>query len=112
MDNPIEGELESVAEDHLNKVVNIGWPFGIEAKIVAVMNAEKTYRSPNDQMISMQTEHFAAKLAALQEMLDDFLFIYFECAEMPFLHKIWTVQENNLIAAYKIIFLKNRQKRP
>lgn len=68
--------MEALAKDHLNTVVNIGWPFGIEAKIIAVMDAEKTYRAPNDQMISMETEFFQAKLAALKEMLDDFLIIY------------------------------------
>lgn len=54
--------------EHLNKVVNIGWPFSIEAKIVAVMDAQETYRSLNDQLITMPTQYFDDKVNSLKEL--------------------------------------------
>lgn len=56
-----------IAEEWLNKVVNISWPFSIEAKIVAVMDANTTYRAPSNELISAPTEYFEAKATRLLE---------------------------------------------
>lgn len=68
LNNCVDGELEAIATEYVNKVVNIGWPFSTEAKIVAVMNAKETYRAPNNQLVSMPTEYFDTKVESLTEM--------------------------------------------